>query len=443
MKPALATGVLVGALSGLLFGFDTAVIAGTTTGLTSTFDLSPGALGLTVSSALWGTLAGALLAGKPGDQFGARTCLRAIAALYVVAGVGCFFAPNWPALLAFRVVVGLAIGASSVLAPVYIAEISPARWRGAMVGAFQLNIVLGILVAYLSNAGIAGLHLGTEDWRWKFGATLVPSLLLLGFLYGVPESPRWLALRGRLDDARAVLRRLGAVDPDAELAAIVNQAGAEAGAARPRLSWRRHRRPILLAVAIAGFNQLSGINAILYYLNDIFVAAGFSTVSADKQSIIIGAMNLTFTVLALAVIDRLGRKTLLLIGSVGLVASLGAAATILLAQTRQDLLLWALTGFIASFAFSQGAVIWVYISEIFPSEVRARGQSIGASTHWFMDAVIASAFPVVAVASKGAPFVFFTLMMVAQFLVVLLYFPETKRSTLEEIGAAHTVSNEC
>ncbi|MEO6377651.1 MAG: sugar porter family MFS transporter [Caulobacteraceae bacterium] len=440
MSPVLLMGVVAGALSGLLFGFDTAVIAGTTAGLTSSFHLSAGELGFTVSSALWGTLAGALLAGKPGDRFGARACLKAIALLYVVSGVGCFLAWNWPALLVFRVVAGLAIGASSVLAPVYIAEIAPARWRGAMVGAFQLNIVLGILIAYLSNAGVAGLNLGPEDWRWKFAATLAPSLLLLGFLYAVPQSPRWLALAGRLEESGRVLRSLGSSDPEGALAAIVRTIGTEGSGARERLSWRRHRRPILLALAIAGFNQLSGINAILYYLNDIFAAAGFSAVSADQQSIIIGAMNLAFTLLALTVIDRLGRKTLLMIGSVGLVASLAAASAILLTNTHQDLLLWALVGFIASFAFSQGAVIWVYISEIFPTEVRARGQSIGASTHWFMDAVIATAFPVVAATSKGAPFVLFTVMMVAQFVVVLLYFPETKQATLEEIGDANTLS---
>ena len=432
MRSTLVRGVLVGGVAGLLFGFDTVVISGTTQSLRTAFDLSPALLGWTVSSALWGTLAGALLAGRPGDRYGARACLRAIAVAYIVSGIGCALAPSWAMLMVFRVLAGLAIGASSVLAPVYIAEIAPPARRGLMVGAFQFNIVFGILVAYLSNYLIGTLSLGADEWRWKFTVTLAPALLLLGLLFTIPQSPRWLAIKGRREEAKTVLTAIGAPDTDADVAVLAQGEGE----ARQRLSFRLHRKPILLAIGIAAFNQLSGINAILYYLNDIFAAAGFSKVSADQQSVIIGATNLIFTMLALTVIDRVGRKRLLLVGAVGLVIALSGTALIFLTGQHANLLLWMLIGFIASFAFSQGAVIWVYLSELFPTAIRTRGQSLGSSTHWFMNAVIATLFPLVAATSKGAQFVFFAAMMAVQFVVVLLYFPETKQVALEDMQAA-------
>lgn len=436
MNATLAKGVLVGGLAGLLFGFDTAVIAGTTQGLTSAFHLGPSGLGLTVSSALWGTLAGALFAGRPGDAFGARDCLRAIALLYIASAVGCLLAPNLPVLLFARLCGGLAIGASSVVGPTYLAEIAPARRRGAMVGVFQINIVVGILVAYLSNYLVGRLDLGADEWRWKFGVAAAPSLLLFGLLFAIPNSPRWLAGKGRSEQAARVLTAIGVGDPQAELADYARSRQSAAGAASG-LSWARHRKPILLAIAVAMFNQLSGINAILYYLNDIFADAGFGKVSADLQSVAIGATNLLFTLIAMTVIDHIGRKTLLLIGSIGMAAALAAAALILSTGTHQNLLLWVLIVFIAAFASSQGAVIWVYISEIFPTEVRARGQSLGCSMHWFMDAVIATAFPLIAAYAKGLPFAFFAAAMVAQFFVVRRFFPETKCVSLEDM--AHSI----
>jgi sugar porter (SP) family MFS transporter len=431
MNAIVMRGVLVGALAGLLFGFDTAVIAGVTGGLRSAYQLSPGGLGFTVSSALWGTLAGALLAGAPGDRFGARFCLKAIAILYVASSLGCALAWDWPSLLFFRVLAGIAIGASTVLAPVYMTEISPPNWRGAMVGMFQFNITLGILVAYLSNYLIGILQLGTAEWRWKFAVAFLPGLILFLFLFTIPQSPRWLALKGRLAEARDILHRIMPRITQAEEESIFRQTPA---GGKQRLNWTRHRKPILLAVAIAAFNQLAGINAILYYINDIFAAAGFSKISADQQSIMIGATNLLFTIPALLLIDRIGRRSLLLIGSVGLFLTLAGTAAIMITGQHQNLLLWMLIGFIAAFAFSQGAVIWVYISEIFPTAVRARGQSLGSSTHWFMDAVIATLFPVAAAQSKGAPFIFFAAMVVLQFFAVLVFFPETKRAALEDIS---------
>ncbi len=434
MNAIVIRGVLVGALAGLLFGFDTAVIAGVTGGLKAVFQLSPGGLGITVSSALWGTLAGALLAGAPGDRFGARQCLKAIALLYIISAMGCALAWSWPSLLVFRVMAGFAIGASTVLAPVYLTEIAPPAWRGAMVGMFQFNITVGILVAYLCNYLIGTMQLGTEEWRWKFSVAVFPGLILIALLFTIPQSPRWLALKGRREEAKKILRQIAPDLPQPEEDAILLASPATAKE-KGGLSWAKYRKPILLAFAIAAFNQLAGINAILYYINDIFAAAGFSKVSSDQQAILIGATNLLFTIPALYLIDRVGRRTLLLIGSVGLFATLTGTAAIMLSGQYQNLLLWMLIGFIASFAFSQGAVIWVYISEIFPTEVRARGQSIGSSTHWLMDAIIVSLFPVVAAFSKGAPFVFFAGMVVLQFIVVLVFFPETKRTALEDISA--------
>ncbi len=433
MNLTLLKGTLVGGLAGLLFGFDTAVIAGTTHGLASAFGLDPGDLGMTVSSALWGTLLGAMFAGLPGDRFGARNCLRAIAIMYVVSAIGCFFTPSLTLLIVSRIVGGIAIGASSVLAPIYLAEIAPAKWRGAMVGAFQFNIVLGILVAYLSNFLIGLLNLGADEWRWKFGIAALPSAILFGLLFLIPNSPRWLAVKGRRDEAIHVMKLIGIRDVATELNNYV-QAQRVSASTGARLSWGRYRKPILLAFTLAAFNQLSGINAILYYLNDIFSAAGFAKISADLQSVAIGATNLLFTLLALTIIDRVGRKTLLVIGSMGMIAALFGTAFIQLSGTHQALLLWMLILFIASFAFSQGAVIWVYISEIFPTEVRARGQSLGASTHWFMDAIIATAFPVLAAYSKGLPFAFFALAMIAQLFVIMKYFPETKGLALEDMA---------
>ncbi|HWF65212.1 MAG TPA: sugar porter family MFS transporter [Rhizomicrobium sp.] len=433
MNAIVIRGVLVGALAGLLFGFDTAVIAGVTGQLRQTYQLSPAWLGFTVSSALWGTLPGALLAGVPGNRFGARQCLKAIGMLYVVSAAGCALAWNWQALVVFRVLAGLAIGASTVLAPVYMTEIAPPRWRGAMVGMFQFNITFGILVAYLSNYLIGTLHLGADEWRWKFSIAFWPGAVLFAMLFTIPNSPRWLALKGRREEARTIFRRIAPEASAREEKAALNPV--PVSGADWRANWVKYRKPIFLAFAIAAFNQLAGINAILYYINDIFTAAGFSKTSSDLQSVMIGATNLLFTIPALYLIDRAGRKALLLIGSVGLFVTLVGTAAIMLTGQHQNLLLWMLIGFIASFAFSQGAVIWVYIAEVFPTEVRALGQSLGTSTHWAMDAIIVTYFPVVAAYSKGAPFLFFAAMVVLQFVVVLFFFPETKRAPLEDISA--------
>ncbi len=428
----LLKSTVVAALGGLLFGFDTAVIAGTTHALTETFHLSPASLGLTVAAALWGTILGAMLAGIPGDMYGRRDSLRAMAVLYLVSALGCAFAWGWTALVLFRFIGGLGIGGSSVLGPMYIAEIAPAKWRGQLVGLFQFNIVFGILLAYFSNYVFGTMQLGATEWRWKLGIPAVPALFFLLMLFGIPRSPRWLVKKQRTAEARDVLRMVGEEDYEQELQDIIVSIDAEHAANDSLFSWK-YRLPIFLAVSIGMFNQLSGINAILYYLNDIFAYAGFSKVSSDLQAVAIGATNLLFTMLAMYVIDRIGRKALLLIGSVGTATCLGGVAAIFFSRSHQNLLVWLLVGYIAFFAFSQGAVIWVFISEVFPNRVRAKGQSLGSFSHWFMNALISGIFPLLAASSGGYPFVFFSLMMGLQFFVVLFIYPETKGVSLEEM----------
>jgi len=303
-----------------------------------------------------------------------------MAVLYVVSALGCAFAWNLPTLVFARFLGGLGIGGSSVLGPMYIAEIAPAKWRGRLVGLFQFNIVFGILLAYLSNYVIGTFSLGSLEWRWKLGVSAVPAFAFLLMLFGIPRSPRWLVKKQRLAEARDVLRLIGAEDYKRELQEIAASIDAEHVTDDSLFSWK-YRFPIFLAASIGMFNQLSGINAILYYLNDIFAFAGFSKVSSDVQAVLIGGTNLLFTMLAMSVIDRLGRKTLLLIGSVGTAISLAGVAAVFLTHSHQNFLLWLLVGYIAFFAFSQGAVIWVFISEVFPNRVRAKGQSLGSFSH--------------------------------------------------------------
>jgi sugar porter (SP) family MFS transporter len=433
LNPYLIKSTIVAALGGLLLGFDTAVIAGTTRDLTRLYGLSPASLGFTVSAALWGTILGAIFAGIPGDAYGRRDSLRGMAVLYLLSAIGCAFAWNWTSLVFFRFIEGIAIGGSSVLGPMYIAEISPAGWRGRLVGVFQFNVVFGILLAYASNYAIGLGGFGDTEWRWKLGVSALPAGLFLGLLFAIPRSPRWLVQKGRVQEAREVLRLVGEENAERHLNEIVTSIDAEHGHSEEPLFSRKYRRPIFLAVSIAVFNQLCGINAVLYYLNNIFESAGFSKVSGDLQAVAVGATNLLFTMIAMSVIDRVGRKTLLLAGSVGMCVCLAGVAAIFFMQRNQHLLVWLLIGYIASFAFSQGAVIWVYISEVFPNRVRAKGQSLGSSAHWIMNAVISGIFPLMAASSGGSPFVFFSIMMALQFFVVWWLYPETKGISLEQM----------
>jgi len=423
----------VAALGGLLFGFDTAVISGTTQALTEVYSLTPTMLGITVSSALAGTVVGSATAGGPADRYGRKASLGVLAVLYVLTSLGCAIAWDWTSLLVFRAIGGLAIGGSSVIGPMYIAEVAPAAKRGRLVGMFQFNIVVGILLAYLSNYLIGTLGFGEDEWRWKLGIAAVPAALFFALLFGIPQSPRWLVRQGRLAEAEEVLKQTGEPDPAAEVKDILESIGTEREHASTPLFSRRYRFPIFLAISIGIFNQLSGINAILYYLNDIFQRAGYTKVSGDLQAVAIGATNLLFTVIAMSVIDRLGRKKLLLTGAVGTAVCLAGVAAIFATHRYEGTLLWLLVAFIALFAFSQGAVIWVYLSEVFPNVVRAKGQSLGSFTHWIMNFAISLVFPVLAARSGAVPFGFFAAMMVVQVLVVWRVYPETSGITLEEM----------
>jgi sugar porter (SP) family MFS transporter len=433
MNRYLLRSAIVAALGGLLFGFDTAVIAGTTHALTQIFNLSDVMLGVTVSAALWGTVLGSLVSGAPSDRYGRKASLQALAVLYVVTAAGCALAWDWYSFLFFRFLGGLAIGGSSVIGPMYIAEIAPAAKRGRLVGMFQFNIVAGILVAYFSNFLIGMIGFGEAEWRWKLGVAALPAVLFYFALHGIPQSPRWLVRRGQNAEARDILARIGEPEPDREVRDIEASLQSESHTTTEPLFQAKYRFPILLAILIGVFNQFSGINAILYYANDIFEKAGFSKESGDLQTVAIGLSNLIFTMVAMSVIDRLGRKKLLLIGAAGTAVCLSGVAAIFITRTGENLLVWLLVGYIGFFAFSQGAVIWVYLSEVFPNLVRAKGQSLGSFTHWIMNAIISVVFPKLAGMSRPAPFVVFAAITVVQFFVVWLVFPETARITLEDM----------
>lgn len=433
--PAIVLSAAGAALGGLLFGFDTAVISGATQALQAQFGLTDAMLGFTVASALIGTVLGSLVAGAPADRFGRKAVMLTVAIAYVISSLGTGLAPDLNTFLVFRFMGGLAIGAASVVTPIYIAEVSPARFRGRLVAMNQLNIVLGILIAFLSNYIIAGLVSPDVAWRWMFGIVAVPSAIFLAVSLVLPESPRWLAIHGYSDRAKGVMQRLGFADPRAELARIEAAEAREEATGKPRLFQSAHFTPVACAIAIAMFNQLSGINALLYYAPRIFELAGAGADSALLQSIAVGGTNLVFTVLALFLIDRFGRKPLLYIGSVI------CAATLLLvgwqlesANPDGTLILFGLLGFIAAFAMSQGAVIWVFISEVFPSAVRGKGQALGSTTHWVMAAAITWAFPVFAASVGGWVFAFFGAMMLLQLVWTWKFMPETNGIALEDMN---------
>src|SRR5580704_8672493 len=423
-----------GALGGLLFGFDTVVISGAIDALVRLYGLSPQNKGFTVAIGLVGTVIGALGAGQVGQRLGSRETLRLTAMLYVVSALGCGLAWNWPSFLVFRCIGGLGIGASSVLGPVYIAELAPAKWRGRLVATFQFNVVFGIMLAYISNYIIRTLHLGAVEWRWQVGIAAAPAVAFLALLFGIPRSPRWSASKNRIDEALAVLKLMGDPDPESELADIRAALQQEHATAHERVFQWKYRYPLFLAISIGAFNQLAGINAILYYINDIFGAAGFSQISADQQAIAIGATNLVFCMIGMSLIDKIGRKTLLLIGAAGTAACLAGVAWLFSTNPHSSALLGLLVTYIAFFSVSQGAVIWVYIGEVFPTSVRSKGQGVGSASHWFMNTVIQFVFPVVVHSmSQATPFVFFSAMTLVQFVVVMFTYPETKGQTLEAL----------
>jgi MFS transporter, SP family, arabinose:H+ symporter len=437
MNKKLLLWSIVVALGGFLFGIDVAVISGAEQEIKNVWQLSDVMHGVAIGMALYGTVIGALTGGFPAARLGRKKTLFWIGVFYLVSAIGSALAQDVYTFMAFRFLGGLAIGASSVVAPMYIAEIAPAKNRGKLVTAFQFNIVFGILVAYLSNYLLQ--NMGSESWRWMLGVVAVPSLIYLILMAFVPESPRWLIVnKGDYSQARAILE---VSDPEGVDAALhdLQKAIEEEKKQESLASFfsGRYSKPILLAFLIAAFNQLSGINAIIYYAPRVFELAGIGKEAAFLQSAGIGLVNLVFTMLGVYFIDRLGRKKLMLIGSIGYIFSLSAVAAAFyfgwLGGMVVPVLLFI---FIASHAIGQGAVIWVFISEIFPTRVRAYGQSLGSATHWILAAIIASIFPIMAERFGAAPlFLFFALLMVLQLLWVLFKMPETKGVPLEQLEA--------
>lgn len=423
-------------LGSLLFGFDTAVISGTTEGLTDYFKLSSESLGLTVASALLGTLIGAFFIGKPADKYGRKPAMIAIAFLYFASALGCALSDNWYFLIFWRVIGGLAVGGASVIAPLYITESAPAQKRGVLVAVAQLNIVLGILMAYLSNYLIVNFTIdlnNSNSWRWMFGAETLPALLFIISSLMIPESPRWLIAKGKAKMALQVLIKLGHKNPEIELASMESPMNKGKLGGLNQLFQRKYAKPFALALIIAAFNQLDGINAILYYSADIFRMAGFNTSDALVQSVWVGFANLVMTVIGMLLIDKIGRKKLLIIGSVTFVLSHSLAAYVFATEAQGWIVLVALIGAVGSHAYSQGAVVWVVINEILPNEIRAIGASVCIFFLWSLAAIISWIFPVVAESSGASVFGFFGVMMALQLILVYKFLPETKGISLEDI----------
>ena len=452
MKGALLRSALVAALGGLLFGFDTAVISGAEGALkelhSDTYILFSRFLGnstfwhgFTVASALIGTIIGSMIFGKPADKYGRRKVLFVIGELYFLSAVGSALAWSWDSFVIFRFVGGLAVGGSSVIAPMYNAEISPAKFRGRMVALTQFNIVFGMLLAFFSNYLISSMELGPNTWRWMFGVEAIPAGAFILLLFLNPRSPRWLVSKDYIAEARGVLQKLGADkdDVEEEINEIKESVSKEQTKAKEPLFQRKYIKPIMLAIAIAMFNQLSGINAVMYYTPRIFQMAGFEKSSALLSSVGVGFVNLIFTMAALVIIDHFGRKKLMIAGSIGYIVSLAftAGAFYIYGTEFSDVgsivVLVSLLVFISSHAFGQGAVIWVFISEIFPNKVRARGQSLGSFTHWLMAAAMSWMFPVLAEKSGGHVFTFFAICMIGQLIWVIYKMPETKNISLEDM----------
>lgn len=423
---------LIAALGGFLFGFETAVISGAEKTIQSLWQLSSGWQGFTVASSLIGTVIGSIVAGVPAQRYGRKKVLTVVAILYLLSAVGCALTPVWILFISFRFIGGLAVGASSVVGPMYISEVAPAKIRGRLAGSFQLMIVAGIFIAYLTNFFF--VNIGDTGWRWMLGIMIIPSALFAILLRFIPESPRWLILNNRDGEAKAIFAKTG--EPDA-LAVIREEHELSKEGTKEKLFTAKYRKPILYAVLLAMFNQLSGINAILYYAPRIFEMAGFNKADSYLQPVYIGGANLLFTILAMTVIDRFGRKTLLLVGCIGLIVFLGLTANAFSGGgSLGKNVLFYLLGYIAFFAFSQGAVLWVFVSEIFPNSVRSQGGSLGSFTHWIMAAIISWTFPMIVEGSpKGGfySFVFYAAMMVVAFIFIWKVMPETKSRSLEQI----------
>ncbi len=421
-------------LGGFLFGFDTAVISGAEQSIQKLWGLSAGELGVTVGSAIFGTIFGALFGGIPTDRFGRKKTLFWIGILFLVSAIGSALAPDNITLMIARIIGGIGIGASSVAAPVYISEIAPKEKRGQLTALFQFNLVFGILIAFVSNYFISKSGFGGEDaWRWMLGLEVIPALIFVLMMTQVPRSPRWLVVKeGNVAEARTVLAAINPNTVEASLADI-QASDVTKGSSIKEFFSGKYSLPILLAFLLAFFNQASGINAIIYYAPRIFEAAGMDAQSGLYQTMGIGAVNLVFTMLGLYLIDKAGRKTLMIIGSIGYIISLAMMSSSFFQDSLDGLSFWVFA-FIASHAIGQGAVIWVFISEIFPNEVRGSGMALGSGTHWVFAWLITTIFPYFqSTYGGGKIFAFFAVMMVVQLIWVLTMMPETKGVSLEDL----------
>ncbi len=421
---------LIAAMGGFLFGFETAVISGAEKTIQKLWELSPFWQGFTVASSLIGTVIGSIIVGGPVQKYGRKKTLLTIAILYLISAIGCSYTSQWIPFIIFRFLGGIAVGASSVVGPMYISEISPASMRGRLAGSFQTNIVFGILVAFITNYIFSGF--GEDAWRLMFGIMIIPSALFYILLRTIPESPRWLVLKNREAEAIPIFKKLSTENIDIAISEI----RASLSEKKENLFQSKYGKPIFFAVVLAMFNQLTGINAILYYAPRIFSMAGFSEAESFLQPIYIGTANLIFTLLAMTLIDKVGRKKLLIIGSFGMILFLALTAQVFSQPEPNKMVVIYLVGFIGFFGFSQGAVIWVFISEIFPNAVRSQGGALGSFTHWIMAAIISWTFPIIVEGnSLGGyySFLFYALMMLAHLIFVWKFLPETKGRTLEEI----------
>lgn len=429
MKKFVFFNAIVAALGGFLFGFDTAVISGAEQDIQKLWGLSDLTHGLAVAIALYGTVIGSLVAGYPSEIIGRKKTLILVGFLYLISALGSALAPEVYSFMSFRFLGGLGVGVASVTAPMYISEISPAKFRGRLVALFQFNIVFGIMIAFVSNYFLEGTS--ENDWRWMLAVEAFPA-----FIYGVlvnfiPESPRWLLLRQNNEaGAKDILASMDPESVDESILAIK----ASVISVKEKLFSDKFSRPVILVFLFAFFNQMSGINAIIYFAPRIFNAAGLATDSSLLSTAGIGLINLVFTVLGMSVIDKAGRKTLMYIGSIGLMLSL-LLISVYISRDFDEIYLFFFI-YIAFFAMSQGAVIWVFISEIFPNTVRAYGQSFGSFTHWMFAAIIANVFPYFAnlfINDQGPIFGFFGVMMFLQLIFVWKLMPETKGLSLERI----------
>jgi sugar porter (SP) family MFS transporter len=431
---------ITAALAGFLFGFDTVVISGADKKLQALWGTSDAFHGSVVMAmALWGTVFGALFGGIPTNRLGRKKTLIWIGLFYFISAVGSAFSNDPYTFAFFRFLGGIGVGASTIAAPAYVSEISPAKNRGRLVALYQFNIVLGILIAFLSNYLLR--NVGENAWRWMIGVEAFPALIYTVLIFTVPRSPRWLISKKRYDEAQEVLK---IINPNQDAAVLMQEIKTESEnhIAGENIFMKKYRFPLILAFLIAFFNQLSGINAFLYYAPRIFEEAGLGESTALLSSIGIGVTNLLFTLLGVFLIDRLGRKTLMYIGSIGYIISLSLVSAAFFLNWEGMAVPIFLFLFIASHAIGQGAIIWVFISEIFPNNLRASGQSFGTSTHWVLAAIIPSLVPVLfSTIGAGVVFMVFAIMMVFQLLFVIFMMPETKGVSLEELSKKLTRSS--